>query len=185
MPKNALKGVLIVFGVMFLFGCASTDDIEVRRYVEIRDRIDQNMEGGNAGYLSGSPQPEDRSEYKKTRRVYVLEVSKGEGNLELENNGGSNVRRTSPAVSTNSNYTQPSARAVPVIDPIVSSSETDYSRETSFVDYTVGKDDTLQKISKKFYDSYSQWPKIYRANKDVIGDPDKIKPGIVIRVPVE
>ena len=56
---------------------------------------------------------------------------------------------------------------------------------SSVVEYTIQKDDTLQKISKKFYDSFSQWPKIYELNKDVIDDPDRIKPGTVIQVPVE
>ena len=43
----------------------------------------------------------------------------------------------------------------------------------------------VQKISKKFYDSYSAWPQIYEINKDVIGNPDRIKPGIVIQIPME
>ena len=33
------------------------------------------------------------------------------------------------------------------------------------------------------YDSYSKWPKIYDANKDVISDPDRIKPGILLKIP--
>ncbi|MBN1869684.1 MAG: LysM peptidoglycan-binding domain-containing protein [Candidatus Omnitrophica bacterium] len=60
------------------------------------------------------------------------------------------------------------------VTPLPSSSE-----------YTVQKGDTLQKISKKFYDSYSKWPKIYEANKSVISDPDKIKPGIVLQIPMQ
>ncbi len=50
-------------------------------------------------------------------------------------------------------------------------------------DYTVQKDDTLQTISKKFYNSYSKWPKIYDANKEIIKDPNRIKPGITITIP--
>ncbi|HBR14717.1 MAG TPA: hypothetical protein DD723_04120 [Candidatus Omnitrophica bacterium] len=50
-------------------------------------------------------------------------------------------------------------------------------------EYTVEKDDTLQKISKKFYGTYSQWSKIYEANKERIENPDSIQPGIVIVIP--
>ena len=37
----------------------------------------------------------------------------------------------------------------------------------------------------EFYDSYSKWPKIFEANKNVIKDPNRIKPGIVLQIPVE
>ncbi|MBF0595345.1 MAG: LysM peptidoglycan-binding domain-containing protein, partial [Candidatus Omnitrophica bacterium] len=51
------------------------------------------------------------------------------------------------------------------------------------VEYKVEKDDTLQKISKKVYGSYSKWTKIYDANKDVIKDPNRLKPGITLKIP--
>ena len=51
--------------------------------------------------------------------------------------------------------------------------------------YTIEKDDTLQKISKKFYDSFSQWHRIYEANRAAIKNPDRLKPGTVITIPVE
>jgi len=50
---------------------------------------------------------------------------------------------------------------------------------------TVEKNDTLQKISKKFYGSYSKWPKIYEVNKTKISDPDNIVAGTVLKVPVQ
>jgi nucleoid-associated protein YgaU len=49
--------------------------------------------------------------------------------------------------------------------------------------YTVQKDDTLQKISKKFYGSYSKWTGIYDANKDKIRDPNFLKPGVILTIP--
>jgi len=76
MFKTTLKGLSVLVGVMLIYGCA-TKGTEVRRYVDIKDRVDQNMDG-NAGYLSGTPQPEDRSEFRKTRKIYVLEISQGE-----------------------------------------------------------------------------------------------------------
>src|SRR3989338_4406031 len=79
MLKNVWKVLSVTMGVMVIYGCASTKDVEVRRYTEIRDRVDQDMSEGNAGYLAGTPQPEDRSDFRKTRKIYVLEVSKVAG----------------------------------------------------------------------------------------------------------
>jgi nucleoid-associated protein YgaU len=49
--------------------------------------------------------------------------------------------------------------------------------------YTVAKNDTLQKISKKFYGTTKRWMKIYDANKDVLRAPDKLYPGQVLNIP--
>ncbi len=49
--------------------------------------------------------------------------------------------------------------------------------------YVVEKDDTLQKIAKKFYGSYQQWFKIYEYNRDVIADPHMLKQGKKIKIP--
>ena len=55
----------------------------------------------------------------------------------------------------------------------------------TMVDYEVQKGDTLQKISKKFYDTYRKWPQILEANKDVVKNPNRIKPGMVLQIPAE
>ncbi len=49
--------------------------------------------------------------------------------------------------------------------------------------YTVQKDDTLQKISEKFYGTTKKWTRIYDANKDILTHPSKIYPGQVITIP--
>ncbi|MBI5023504.1 MAG: LysM peptidoglycan-binding domain-containing protein [Candidatus Omnitrophica bacterium] len=60
-----------------------------------------------------------------------------------------------------------------------------HQRHNPIIQYTAEKDDTLQKISKKFYDSYSKWTRIYEANKSVIPNPDRIKPGTVLQIPMD
>jgi len=178
MPRNILKGLSVVLGAMFLYGCAASKSIEVRRYVEVKDRTDQVMDTGNAGFLAGTPQPEDRSDIKKTRKVYVVEVSTGTVESKEEAvSGEEGLNRVSeqPRVQQGMFMIPSERRDVEgAVEP-----------SPSFVEYTVQKDDTMQKISKKFYDSYSKWPRIYDANKGVIDNPDRIKPGIVIQVPVE
>ena len=49
--------------------------------------------------------------------------------------------------------------------------------------YTVQSGDTLSKISKQFYGDAARYMKIYEANRDQLKDPDKIKPGQVLKIP--
>jgi len=49
--------------------------------------------------------------------------------------------------------------------------------------YTVQSGDTLAKISKQFYGDANSYMKIFEANKDTLSDPDKIKPGQVLKIP--
>ncbi len=49
--------------------------------------------------------------------------------------------------------------------------------------YTVVKGDTLSHIAKHFYGKASRWHAIFDANRDQLDDPDKIKPGQVLKIP--
>ena len=49
--------------------------------------------------------------------------------------------------------------------------------------YTVKAGDTLSQIAKDQLGSAGAYMKIFELNKDVLTDPDKIKPGQVLRLP--
>ena len=49
--------------------------------------------------------------------------------------------------------------------------------------YTVKAGDTLSKIAKELLGSANDYPKIFEANRDQLSDPDKIKPGQVLKIP--
>jgi LysM repeat protein len=49
--------------------------------------------------------------------------------------------------------------------------------------YVVREGDTLASISRKFYKSSSRWKKIRDANRNVLDDPTKLKPGITLTIP--
>jgi len=49
--------------------------------------------------------------------------------------------------------------------------------------HVVEKGDTLGAIAKKYYGKASAYTKIFEANRDVLDDPDKIKPGQKLRIP--
>jgi len=49
--------------------------------------------------------------------------------------------------------------------------------------YTVQKGDTLEKIAKKVYGDTKRWPKIYKANREAIKNPNKLYPGQRLTIP--
>ena len=49
--------------------------------------------------------------------------------------------------------------------------------------YTVKAGDTLSKIAKEHLGNANAYMKIFEANKDQLTDPDKIKPGQVLKIP--
>lgn len=49
--------------------------------------------------------------------------------------------------------------------------------------YTVKSGDTLSHVAQQFYGKASAWNAIYEANRDQLDNPDRIKPGQVLRIP--
>lgn len=54
---------------------------------------------------------------------------------------------------------------------------------TSGATYTVQPGDTLSGIAKKHLGDGNAYMKIFEANRDQLSDPDKIKPGQVLKMP--
>lgn len=50
--------------------------------------------------------------------------------------------------------------------------------------YTVVKGDTLWDIAKDFFGSGAKYPAIVNANRDVITSPDRIYPGMQLKIPI-
>lgn len=55
--------------------------------------------------------------------------------------------------------------------------------QASSATYTVKAGDTLSGIAKAHLGDASKYTKIFEANRDVLTDPDKIKPGQVLKMP--
>ena len=49
--------------------------------------------------------------------------------------------------------------------------------------YVVKKGDTLSKIAEEHYGDARLYPKIFEANRDILTDPNRIKPGQQLRIP--
>jgi nucleoid-associated protein YgaU len=59
----------------------------------------------------------------------------------------------------------------------------DPSAKALAASYTVKAGDTLSKIAKEQLGNANAYMKIFEANKDQLSDPDKIKPGQVLKMP--
>lgn len=65
----------------------------------------------------------------------------------------------------------------------MSKDETNASENPYTQTYIVKKGDTLSKIAEEFYGDKMLYPKIFEANRDILNDPNKIKPGQKLRIP--
>ena len=54
---------------------------------------------------------------------------------------------------------------------------------SSMKTYTVKAGDTLSKIARDYLGNANEYMKIFEAHKDQLSDPDKIKPGQVLKIP--
>jgi outer membrane protein OmpA-like peptidoglycan-associated protein/LysM repeat protein len=57
--------------------------------------------------------------------------------------------------------------------------------KVSTKEYTAKQGDTLWKIAEETYGDGKKWKNIYRFNKDSIKDPNKLKPGTRLVIPIE
>lgn len=165
----ALPAILLIL----VSGC-----VQVRTYTVEKDRVDQELSGGNQGYLAGAPQESQSmaAPRKLTRKTYVAEV-------EL----GSYKREKKAAASTSKNMTVETVQE-PVSEPIPASTPQEVSQEAQpekMTSYTVQPNDSLGKISQKVYGSAKKWKKIFEANSDTLKSPDKIYAGQVLKIPQE
>lgn len=204
MPEKFIKRILILFCLSGFLGCSATKDINVRSYKQDKKRVDQIVEG-TVGNWENAPQATSR-QVKDTRKVYFLEFVKeppSEPNLDffvndetmktpeqqpVQSSTNQPVQNNFSGTNKNQGNSSGAKRKIEIPsfdeESYVEKSSTRASNQR-FVDYTIEKSDTLQKISMKFYNSYSKWPRIYEANKDVLKSPDVLKPGVNLKIPVE
>jgi len=160
-----MKRVYLLFLglVLILSGCVA------RTYQLTRDRVDQGMSEGNRGYIMGS-HPGSGTPKKTERAVRVFEFELGK------------TYKTKNVEPVSAMPQKEDAFLIPLNAEL--SSEPGL-KSGSFQKYTVEKNDTLQKISQKFYGTTKKWAKIYEANRDVLKTPDRVYPRQVLNIPEE
>lgn len=162
MERHRLAGFIALVSTLILSGCVA------RTYSVTRDRIDQNLSEGNRGYIEGKAPEVSGENTKTTRTVQMIEV-------ELGFTKKINPKYTSTAPVAPATEAAAITTAAPVME--------EQNTAVGFEKYTVEKNDTLQKISKKVYGTTKKWPKIYDANKDTLKGPNNLYPGQVLNIP--
>ena len=148
-----------------LAGCSVTTKMITR------ERVDQDLTGtsGNRGYLVGTPPAAGERNPNKT----YIEVQVEAPAIEKENRVPKKAGETAAPAPVTNFETAPSEQQV------VEKAEA----KEELADYKVQKGETLQKISMKLFGTTKKWKKLFDLNKDVLKSPDKIRPGMVIKVP--
>lgn len=172
-------GVLILGTVFLLSGCV------VRTYQSTKDRVDQDLSGGNRGYLKGQAPYSEPKPKKASRSTQVVEVELHSPIKFEKVKQPMEPRKTAPQREEqdtqlwgNRGYMTQSE------SPVIADSVSD-TQEPLMQAYKVQKGDTLQKISQKYYGTTKKWTKIYDANKEALKGPNKIYPGQTINIPAE
>ena len=189
MYKYRYSFLFFLIAAILIQGCASAKKYEVKSYIQDKGRVDQDIPSAPVGNWKHAPQPPSLP-HKATRKVFVLEINK---EADIDNILNEPVYEPAPAEirSTTSERLEPTSQyeapdvVIPDIDAMVEEEAGSPTLGTeTMVEYIVEKDDTLQKISKKFYNTYSKWPKIYELNKTILKSPDALKPGMKLVIPV-
>jgi LysM repeat protein len=190
--------------MFFISGCV------IRTYTTEMDRVDQEIYG-NKGFIMGSrPEPEEKPETRRTREIYNIEIELPSGyrtsqeikDKELYGNRGyikGGIAPEKEVCMSEGGMGQVSSRFSGGINsagmPQIIYSESSsagaglqgrpLSEEGNVQYYVVQKNDTLQKISEKFFGTTKKWKAIYNANKNILKSPDRIRPGQKLAIPKE
>ena len=161
MNRIKLAGLCVLTSTLALSGCVA------RTYELTRDRVDQDLSSsaGNRGYIMGHA-PAGSQDRKTSRTTRVFEVELG-----VANKSSVKCPSTTPLAGN-------------AEEPAMAQETQNENTNLGFEKYTVGKNDTLQKISKKFYGTTKRWMKIYEANKDTLHGPNKLYPGQTLNIPI-
>lgn len=79
--------------------------------------------------------------------------------------------------------TQPQVKPQPQASPVNTTSQP--SSAAKYEMYTVKEGDWLSKIAGAYYGDVHKWDRIFQANRDQISDPDKIRPGQILKIPLD
>lgn len=104
---------------------------------------------------------------------------------QAKNNVWNQIKSVNPQyddITADITVAQPSAQAQSAAAGAGSSQTT--SGGGRIESYVVREGDTLSKISQRFYGDAHEFMRIFYANRDKLNDPDKIKAGETLKVPV-
>lgn len=179
---------ILLVAIFVLSGC------HVHTYTVRQPRKDTEITG-NQGYIMGEPTGEEiqkkDSKLSDTRPITVMEVGL-DSTPKKETQKNRQYKRHIYRKKDNLDKVDSEEGADLIeldIDDEIGTREAveieDWQKPTvDYQHYVVKKNDTLQKISYKFYGTTRKWKMIYQENNDKLKSPDSIYPGTRIRIPV-
>lgn len=125
--------------------------------------------------------------------AYAIQTAKGKFHGSAEEHDGKLYFKGTVATEAEKNELWNAIKTIPtwqkdiVADIKVTGTQTPAAGMTaagpSAKTYTVKAGDTLSAIAKEHLGNATQYMKIFELNRDQLADPDKIKPGQVLRLP--
>ena len=121
--------------------------------------------------------------------AYAIQTAKGKFNGNAEERDGKLYFKGTVATEAEKNEIWTAIKTIPtwqkdiVADIQVTGGAAPAAAASSAKTYTVKSGDTLGGIAKAHLGSAGAYMKIFELNKDQLTDPDKIKPGQVLRLP--
>lgn len=166
--RKASPVVVAIIGMGVAAGCRATS-----RVVEA-PRIDLELEGGNRGYLVGTPPPSTRTQ--TTRQVVEAEVEVPGFFQAKPRFGSSKAKNLKQIAPPEMNFSEEIAAPA---------SSAQAPNAGSYDAYVVKKRDTLWSIAAdpQVYGDATRWREIFEANRDLLKSPDRLRAGMRLRIP--
>jgi nucleoid-associated protein YgaU len=162
--KELLKIITIASVISLGAGCA------VRTYTITKEKVDQNLNEGNQGYMQGTPPAVDPNR-STTREISVVELEIGKARVSKNK-----TKKLTQTIATNSALQENTNEPAQTTEAVLGEPKT--------ITYVVQKNDTLEKIAARpeIYGDAKKWFKIFKANEDSLKSPNKIYPGQTIKI---
>ena len=162
MVSKACLGILLA---LVLAGCRTPTRMATK--VTEVPRVDLSLEGGNRGYLVGTPPT--AADQKTTRQMVETTV---------EIPSFYKPKRTTLPVRLDETAPETEVRLPGEAAPAAAGPQV-------FDTYTVRKGDSLWSIAKQpeVYGKASGWRRIFDANRDQLKSPDSLRPGMTLKIP--
>ena len=155
-----------VLGLLLGAGCQAPTRMAVKT-TEV-PRVDLQLEGGNRGYLIGTP-PAEPTAMKTTRQMVEATIEIPSFYTPKRLGGQAAPEGISPPETEAPAAGQPGAKAPPQHDDT----------------YVVQKGESLWSIAAKpeIYGKATRWRRIFDANRDILKSPNQVKPGMTLKIP--
>ena len=158
--RYASRTWLALFGIALIGGC--------RAAAKVSDvpRVDLQLEGGNRGYLVGTPRGE--ATLKPTRQVLTADVEIPSW-YKAKPSGTTVGLETGAPEGMMAESAQAAGASMPAHDDT----------------YVVKPGESLWTIAAKpeIYGKSTRWRRIFDANRDVLKSPNHVRPGMTLKIP--